>query len=497
MLADRGGKVLFGTTSLLEREVPKINPLLTELFREPIESRAVKPEGTIYMPATLQRSGESERPKKCDRFPSLACGTDGRVCVVFTTNRNGNSDVFLRVFDGTKWADDRPVAATEADEYDGTVLISHDGEIWLSWTSNSAEGNYNISAARLSDPSAPIKSEQITHANDDAMHARMAHGKDGNLWITYYKWHKMGRYSRDKEVYARRYDGREWSQEIRVSPTDVPTYEDHSDPAIAAFRHGAMVAWSWDYHRPRGYPQTASEPTVFVRSIGNDLRLDRPQVVSGHYIDTTPTTAVDGSGQVWCAWDHLGRNPVSGAYRKELHVRRFDPASGSSSSTPHQQSAGLYNLCTPCFAVSPEGMVTLVWAETKDGEQWSLRKADFNPNEAGWPESETLVSEANPRFPSAAYDSKGNLWIAYSAETVAGREIRIKKLIQGQSVMNSVHPETVEMYPASWEGQHAAPPRYQDTKRGTTRHANLGLLVPLWCAPPRAALAAWRLFSGQ
>ena len=428
MLVDRDGKVLFSTTSLLEREMSKISPLLTEMFREPIEVRGIKMEGAIYMPATFQRSGETERPKRCDRFPSLAYSDDGCVYLVFTTNRGGNSDVFLRVFDGTTWLDDRPVAATEADEYDGTVLVDRDGRIWLSWTSNADGSNYNIFAARLRSRSDPIQPGQVMHADDDAMHARMACAGEENLWMTYYKWHKMGPYSRDKEVYVRRYNGKEWSQEIRVSPTDVPTYEDHTDPAIAACNQSVVLAWSWDYHGPQGYPQRASEPTIFVRSVESDLRLGPPRVVSGHYIDTTPAIAVDRSGCIWCAWDHLGVNPLTRAHQKELHVRRLDAASEDSPSVPHKQRSELANLCTPCFVVSPEGLVSLVWAETQDGERWVLKKADLKPDQAGWPESETLVSEGNPRFPSAAYDPQGNLWIAYSVETVAGREIAVKRL---------------------------------------------------------------------
>jgi hypothetical protein len=72
--------------------------------------------------------------------------------------------------------------------------------------------------------------------------------------------------------------------------------------------------------------------------------------------------------------------------------------------------------------------VSLVWAETQDGERWVLKKADLKAHQPGWPESETVVSEGNPRFPSAAYDAKGNLWIAYSVETSAGREIAVKRL---------------------------------------------------------------------
>jgi hypothetical protein len=423
MLFDSKGKVLFSRTSLLDRETNELNPLLTRVLGEPIQARATLRDGIFYMPATLERSGEAEKSKKRERFPSLACGPDGRVYLVFTSDRDGKGDVFLRAFDGTKWSADRAVAATDADEYDACALVDRVGRIWVSWTSNSEGPNYNIFVASLANPSDTIAPSRITDADDDAMHARMACDSEGRIWVAYYKWHKMGQFSRDKEVYVRRYDGAKWSNEVRVSPTDVPTYEDHTDPAISVFRDGALIAWSWDYHRPRGYPQTASEPTIFVRSVGADLHLDRPRVVSGHDIDTTPAVAVDRAGRVWCAWDRLASSD-----RKSLCVCQRDLTSEAPSPKVHQQSRDVANVCTPGFAVSPKGKLTLVWAENEKGDRWVLKKADFQENEARWTNSETVISDGNPRFPSAAYDEKGGLWIAYSVETAAGREIAVKEL---------------------------------------------------------------------
>jgi hypothetical protein len=44
--------------------------------------------------------------------------------------------------------------------------------------------------------------------------------------------------------------------------------------------------------------------------------------------------------------------------------------------------------------------------------------------------------------------------------------------------MNSVHPESMKMSPASWEGQHAAPLRHRERNGGTAGRTNLGPLVP-------------------
>lgn len=159
-----------------------------------------------------------------------------------------------------------------------------------------------------------------------------------------------------------------------------------------------------------------------LRSVGKDLDLGSLQVVSGHRIDTTPALAVGSDGKVWCAWDHLGRNLLTRDYRKNLGVRRIVLKSNGPSETAGRLSTGLVNLCTPCFAVSPKGRVTLVWSETKDGDQWVLKLAHSERDGDAWSDAQVAVSEGNPRFPSAAYDPEGNLWIAYSVETEGGAE---------------------------------------------------------------------------
>ena len=310
MLADKEGQVVYKNNALIESEMPKITGLLDSMLRQQPEVEVVTADGVSYMPATLQRSGESKKTRRCDRFPSLACGPDGKVYVVFTTNRNGNSDVFIRVFDGKVWSGDKPVAATTADEYDGMVVADKQNRVWVSWTSNADGKNYNIFVTSFVEPVESFAAKQITHAYDDAMHARMACDNQGSVWVTYYKWLKEGGRgggaSRDKEVYIRRWKDGNWSDEVQVSPTDVPWYEDHSEPAIAAYGNKAIVCWSWDYHQPKGYTKDAKEPTIFARGISDALKPGKIVAVSGKNIDVTPAIAVGKDGRIWCAWDSLG-----------------------------------------------------------------------------------------------------------------------------------------------------------------------------------------------
>ena len=359
----------------------------------------------------------------------MACGPDGRVYLVFTRRVSNNSDVLLRVFDGTKWSKDRPVAATPADEYDGSVVVGKEGELWLAWTSNARGKKYNIFVARADRPSAPIQPTPLTQADDDAMHARLACDRDGRVWATYYKWHKRRGCSRDREVYVRRNDGKNWSREIQVSPQDVPWYEDHSDPAIAPYADGVVVCWSWDYHRPKGYPDYAQDPTIFARTIGDDLNLGNPVVVSRRYIDTAPAVAVDPVGRVWCAWDSMWRSRSARGNRRGVFATSFAPGKSGKLSDARAIAGVQANTCTPRVIVSPRGTVSLIWSQRPSAKsRWTLQRAAWNDSEKRWSRPSPIETRGNPRFPCVAHDSEGSLWVAYSQQSAQGLRVTARKV---------------------------------------------------------------------
>jgi len=425
ILADKDGRIVCQGKKYIEDDMKEIRPILDKLLSGRSDVRTIMRDGVAYMPPTLTRSKEGDKQQRWDRFPSLACGSDGRIYVVFTSNRNGNSDVFMRVFEGESWSQDRPVVATGADEYDGTVVVDRRGRAWISYCSD-LDSKYNIFVAELTDPAEPVKGVQLTRAYDDAMHARMACDDRGRVWITYYKWRKSTRagqsLSRDREVYVRCRMAGGWSDEIQVSPADVPWYEDHFDPVIIGCGGGSMVCWSWDFHPPNpGYPTGVEAPTIFCTRISGSLRVNRVIAVSGRQIDVSPAITVGRDGTFLCAWDSLGGG------RKRLYVSRMSP-DGRRRGEASDLTGPVTNVCTPCFAEGANDDVTLVWSETSDGRDWTVKLARFNAKLNLWSKPLELQSKGNPRFCSVDCDKEGKLWLCYSAQTGAGSEIIVRQV---------------------------------------------------------------------
>ena len=426
MVVDPDGEVVFKANNLVDREA-KLLELLRTLKATPEAAPIRTVGGTDYSTETLRRSGDLDTPRVQERFSCMAASHDGRVFLVFTAIRNGSSNVYLRTWDGNAWSADQPVAASDADEYDATVIVSPQNQAWFCWTSNAGGDQYDIfvtSTDRLKAGEPPI---QVTQSDDDAMHGRLACDTDGTLWVTYFRWQKNSAgISRDKEVYVRRLQDGRLSQEIHVSPADVPSYEDHTDPAVTVIGGKALVCWSWDYHRPKGYTREAASPTIFVSTVGEDLKPSRPFHLSGNSIDMIPVLTTQGEA-AWCAWDSL--IPKDGTVSKSLLVRRVD-AEGCQGEVL-TVAAGLEHICSPCFAMGPEGRAALVWCQKPKGKSWELRRADCE-NLGHSSAAQPLVAEGNPRYCSAAFDTKGDLWVSYTADAEQGRRIKTVRLEQGQ-----------------------------------------------------------------
>jgi len=416
MLVDETGEIMYQCNNLVERDKTFMQQMQAiAKDRRPTETRAI---GDVpYRKRTLEHNGEQDQPRRNERFASIACGTSGDVYTVYTEEEGGDSNVCVRIERAGGSPEILKAAATEADEYDGTVIVDAQGRGWVLWTSNRLGNAYNIYLSSLADLREGKPALLVSQSKEDCMHGRMAADHSG-LWITYYKWQRMGRTSRDKEVYVRHYDGQSLSEEQHVSPEDVPTYEDHTDPAVAVLNGRPVVCWSWDFHKPQGYTQEAASPTIFARAMNASGALERTFHVSGKAIDMTPVLGRCGDS-LWCAWDSLG-------YRsKSLCIREIGP--NGVSGGEQVIAKDLVNVCSPAFAFYQGDRGVLTWSQTENGKDWALWKADYNAKDKTWGKPSAIVSEGNPRFGSCAYDSQGTLWLACSVQTEEGRQITVRE----------------------------------------------------------------------
>ena len=242
--------------------------------------------------------------------PRAVSDKNNNIWVIYYSNKTGNNDIYLRCYKNNDIIKEYTITRYASDEYSPDIAIAPDQTIWLSWVSD-LNGKYDIYARSFKNN---IFSEevQITKSHDDAFHPRIISDNINNIHIAYYKWDKLGQISRDRDIYYKFYNGKDWSDEIRVSPTE-PDFDDATDPSIISDNNrNVFVAYSYDYH-PGSYKkeEQVNLPTIFLQTIKNTFipneqtLIGTKETVYKDVIDITPVLATDSKNNIWCAWDAL------------------------------------------------------------------------------------------------------------------------------------------------------------------------------------------------
>jgi hypothetical protein len=185
----------------------------------------------------------STEHKLVQRNPRMAVDDNNTVYVVYTSNEQGNNDIYLRAYDLNE-VDTIKITGSLADDCWPDVLIDKSGNVWVVWLSNKG-GFYDVHA-RYIDKGAwseefRITSPYIDKDNpslngehiEDAATPCLGMEKDGTVWVCYCRWNTFYKdnlaYSLDREIYAAYFDGQKWVHDMQVSPTEQDMMEPHDD----------------------------------------------------------------------------------------------------------------------------------------------------------------------------------------------------------------------------------------------------------------------------
>lgn len=359
--------------------------------------------------------------------PRIAVDGAGGLWVVFAARRDGGTEIVLRHHDGKAFTSRVIVAAAPGAPQAPDLACAADGRVWVAWTADDGNGGRDVFARPLGDGK-PGSVHRITSAADDAQRPAVCVAGDGAIWVTYHAWNSAFGASRDRDVFARRFDGKQWSPEIRVSPAE-PAVDDHADPDIVADPDDpsrVWIAWSWDYHSSlEGNDLEVDQPTIFVRRVGPESPDDKVHPIltprGRHAIELRPRLAIDGSGRVHCAYDswssdrRSARLAVGGAGGFKV-VQTVALAGGAPGA--------------PDVAVDAGGNVTLIW---QTGEPGQVRLAGAARRADKW-RNLTLAGalRADARHPAIAAGRDRSWWIAAEVETEHGIEVKVVRLTAGE-----------------------------------------------------------------
>jgi hypothetical protein len=404
-----------------DRDLGGVRQCLNELLKKK-PSDAVPPvmsQGIAYLPDV-----QTARQARRDRSPRLTFDASGNPLIVFYSNRSGTNAVYLRRYNPQgQQASEQALSAPGVESYAPDCVTDSSGALWVTWCARSGRF-YDIFVQCLRDGK-ELVTEQLTHSDDDAMAPKLAAGPGGAVIVTYYKWAKMRGVSRDRNIFARRYDParQAWNAEQEVSPPQ-PEVEDHTDPDAVVDRQGNnWVVWSFDYH-PQLYkqPAPAGQPTIFASRVDTNS-VSAPMLVGAsnpyrNAVDLFPSAAIDSQGTLWCAWD-------CSEPRRCIRVARLDTASNSFKQAAVFGTQG--EVCsTPELSAAGEDRLLLAWSQRRSAGTWQGKVILLQQGRSA---GETLLKEdRDVLFPQAIAGLKGRYWVVYEKSDAKGAEVVVRDI---------------------------------------------------------------------
>ncbi|MFQ6002212.1 MAG: dockerin type I domain-containing protein [Candidatus Zixiibacteriota bacterium] len=175
-----------------------------------------------------------------DVEPAMTVGKQGKIWVVWkgwrSVNQSVNSNIFAKYYDGS-WSSRMTVTSDLHDDCDPVVVADTSGKIWVAWSTN-RNGNWDIYSVYYDngDWSALIP---ITTDPDDDLASTITRDGSGNIWIAWHSWRDG-----NANIYTRYNDGAGWSAPVQISS------DPNNDimPNLAASPSGE-VALTWMSNR--------------------------------------------------------------------------------------------------------------------------------------------------------------------------------------------------------------------------------------------------------
>ncbi|HTM48633.1 MAG TPA: hypothetical protein VL285_08135, partial [Bryobacteraceae bacterium] len=120
-------------------------------------------------------------------FLRAASSPDGKIFVVWQSYRGGQSDIFLRAYDGGKWSAETRVSESPANDWEPAVAAGPDGTAYVAWDTYD-KGNYDIHFRSYQNGSlSPL--QPLTSSPKFQAHAAVAVDSRGRPWVA---WDESG-----------------------------------------------------------------------------------------------------------------------------------------------------------------------------------------------------------------------------------------------------------------------------------------------------------------
>jgi hypothetical protein len=222
-------------------------------------------------------------------FPSVLVTRLGEIWVCWQEHIDGFDSVYVRRHSGGRWQASEELAA-RGDVFRTALGEDGAGHVWAIW---STQVNHRWDLyGRMLESGGWSRPQKLTGGSSPNVFHVVVSDAKGRLWVAW-----QGALDGTRQIFAKRFDGRHWSEDFLVSDGPAKTGNNWW-PAAAAGPDGSVVI-AWD-----GY--AAGSYDVYARVFrGEAWEPVRPVAATARF-EANPTVAVDRRNRVWVGWQESG-----------------------------------------------------------------------------------------------------------------------------------------------------------------------------------------------
>jgi len=300
-----------------------------------------------------------------DGNPSIAQASDGKIWVVWYSERTGNADIFYKVYDPSKvhpWSSETRLTMDSNVDISPSVMRANDGKIWIVWSTN-RDGNYEIYYKNSSDNGATWSLEKnLTLNPEDDGYPSIMQTVNGTLWLAW----SANRTGNFDIYYKTSHDnGTTWSTDKFLNYT--ATHD--RDPSITQAVDGKIwFVWVRNVIGTETSNIWYKTHNATSNTWGGTTRVTQD---SGDILNLHPSVMPANDGKIWIVWDSDKVAEGKGSGQADIYYQTRSPPLFSATEIIRLTNNTEDDI-TSSIMHAADGTIWIIWATVRVNN-WDIR----------------------------------------------------------------------------------------------------------------------------
>ncbi|UCE16291.1 MAG: PD40 domain-containing protein, partial [Candidatus Bathyarchaeota archaeon] len=209
---------------------------------------------------------------------------DGNIWVVWSSNRDDqNYEIYNKIYNESSWSPDTRLTENASVDEFPSIMQDEDDDIWVVWSSN-RDGNYEIYYKIYNYTTKEWHPEELLISNPAMDWApSIMQAQDSKIWLVWV---------RDNDMFHRVF-----FKNGPVVMDDIALTNNETTPRSSIMQAQDGKIWiAWESNRP----QISLTPDIYCKIIGNGSSEER--ITYDNADDVTPAIMQTADGTIWIAW---------------------------------------------------------------------------------------------------------------------------------------------------------------------------------------------------